>query len=984
MAIALLLGSVAVVQFVSAAARAAVLPAALPVADAYVQSDQPSVNFGTALTLNTVSGTPEARAYLKFDVSGVSGTITKATFRVFTQTSSGTGYELHAVADNTWTEASLTYANRPAVGATVGVASNFSSNTWTTVDVTSVVTAPGSYSFEMNALSSNQKTYASRESGANAPQLVVETAAPTNPPAAVAAVAGTPQSATVSTPFATSLAAKVTDSGGQPVAGVSVTFTAPASGATGTFSGGSVSASATSGVDGVATAPTFAAGATAGSYTVSATVVGVAGAATFSLIAEDSYVQADVPTTNFGTATVLKTVTTPDSRAYLKFTVAGLAGAVTKATFRVYTQTSSGSGYELHAVADNTWTQAGLTYDTRPAVGATIATAANFSANTWTSVNVTSYVTGNGTFSFEMNATSSSLKQYSSKEGANPAQLVLEVAAPVNPATKLTVSAGNNQSASVGTSFFNSLAILATDANDAPVPNTSVTFTAPGSGASGTFTGGSATVTVVTDAGGVANAPIFTANGTAGSYQVSASATGVATPATFSLTNTATATPTATIVADAYVRSDQPDTNFGTSALLTARTSPEYDSYLKFSIANVGQPPFKAKLHVWMQTTGPTAMKVYQVSDSAWTEGAITFNNKPAFGGLAFTSGATTAGTWLDLDVTGLVNGSGLVTFGITSGSTAGKDLSSREDASHAPQLVLQMPPPSNGDPVIGAVGDIACDPVDPNWNNNLGQNGFCHHKATSDVALALNPQWMLTLGDHVYNGGTASQFSASYDPTWGRLKAITRPVLGNHEFGTSGASGYFNYFGSAATPLDPSCRSNCNAWYSYDVGAWHIVALNTECDRNNGNCAAGSPQETWLRNDLQTHANPCTLVYTHHPKWSSSSFGDASHDALIQAAYDNNVDLMLVGHAHEYERFAPQDPQSQLDNARGITEILVGTGGRDFSGFSTVLPNSLVRNNNTYGILKLTLHPTSADFQFLRDPTSVGFLADSGTVTCH
>jgi hypothetical protein len=294
------------------------------------------------------------------------------------------------------------------------------------------------------------------------------------------------------------------------------------------------------------------------------------------------------------------------------------------------------------------------------------------------------------------------------------------------------------------------------------------------------------------------------------------------------------------------------------------------------------------------------------------------------------------------------------------------------------------MPPPSNGDPVIGAVGDIACDPVDPNWNNNLGQNGFCHHKATSDVALALNPQWMLTLGDHVYNGGTASQFSASYDPTWGRLKAITRPVLGNHEFGTSGASGYFNYFGSAATPLDPSCRSNCNAWYSYDVGAWHIVALNTECDRNNGNCAAGSPQETWLKNDLQTHANPCTLVYTHHPKWSSSSFGDASHDALIQAAYDNNVDLMLVGHAHEYERFAPQDPQSQLDNARGIAEILVGTGGRDFSGFSTVLPNSLVRNNNTYGILKLTLHPTSADFQFLRDPTSVGFLADSGTVACH
>ncbi|OLB75036.1 MAG: hypothetical protein AUI14_22180 [Actinobacteria bacterium 13_2_20CM_2_71_6] len=954
------LGTAAVVQLGGQGAHAAVLPPAVPVADSYVQSDQPSVNFGTALTLNNVSGTPEARAYLKFDLSGVSGTITKATFRVFTQTSSGTGYELHAVADNTWTEGGLTYANRPAVGGTVGVATNFTANTWTTIDVTSVVTAPGVYSFEMNAVSANLKKYASRESGANAPQLVVETAAVSNPPAAVA--------------------------------------TAPGSGASGTFSGGSVSATATSGINGVATAPTFAANATTGSYAVSATVVGVGGAATFSLtntaatgpttvtvpVGEDSYVQADLATTNFGTATVLKTVTSPDSRAYLKFSVAGLGGTVTKATFRVFTQTSSGTGYELHAVADNSWTEAGLIYNNRPAVGGTIGTATNFSANTWTSVDVTNYVTGNGTFSFEMNATSTSLKQYSSKEGANPAQLVIDVAGPANPATKLTVSAGNNQSASVGTSFASSLAVLATDVNDAPVPGTSVTFTAPASGASGTFAGGTATVTATTGANGVANAPIFTANGTAGSYQVSASAAGVATPATFSLTNTAVSTPTATIVADAYVRSDQPDTNFGTSPLLIARASPEYDSYLKFSIANMNQPPFKATLRVWSQTTGTTAVKAYQVTDNSWTEGGITFTNKPAFGSLAFTSGPTTANTWLDLDVTGLVNANGSVTFGFTTGSTAAKNFSSREDAGHVPQLVLQMPSQGGGDPVIGAVGDMACDPVDPNWNNNLGQNGFCHHKATSDVALALNPRWMLTMGDHVYNGGTASQFSASYDPTWGRLKAITRPALGNHEFGTSGAGGYFNYFGSAATPLDPSCRSNCGGWYSFDVGTWHIVALNTECTRNGGNCAAGSAQETWLRNDLQTHANACTLVYTHHPKWSSSSFGDNDHDALIQDMYDNNVDLMMVAHAHEYERFAPQDPQSQLDTARGITEILVGTGGRDFSGFSAILPNSLVHNNNTYGIMKLTLHPTSADFQFLRDPTSAGFLADSGTVNCH
>ena len=985
------------VELGAARAHAAVLPPVTPVADAYVQSDQPSANFGTALTLNNVSGTPEARAYLKFDLSGVTGTITKATFRVFTQTSSGSGYELHGVADTGWSETGVTYANRPAVGSTIGSAVNITANTWTMVDVTSVVTTPGVYSFEMNATSANLKQYASRESGANAPQLVVETAAPTNPPAAIAAVGGTPQSTTINTAFSTALTAKVTDAGGQPVTGASVTFTAPASGASGTFAGGAPSATATSGTDGVAKAPTFTANAATGSYSVTATVGGVASPATFNLtntaatgpttvtvtVGEDSYVQADLASTSFGTASVLKNVTSPDTRAYLKFGVT-VNGTITTATFRAYTQTSSGSGYELHRVADNTWSSSTLTYNNRPAVGTTIGTATNIVANTWTSVDVTSYVTGNGTYSMEMNATSTSVKQYSSKEGANPAQLVLTVTPPANAATTLAVSAGSNQSAAVGTSFATNLAAKATDSGGNPVAGTTVTFTAPSSGASGTFAGGSTTATATTAADGVATAPVFTANAGAGTYTVTASASGVQTPATFSLTNTAPGAPTAAIVADAYVQADQPDTNFGNSQLLIGRTSPEVDSFLKFTVANVNQQPAKATLRMWSQATGPNPVKVYQVTDNSWTEQGVTFATKPAFGGLIVTSGATTAGAWLELDVTGAITGSGTVTFGFTSGSTVGKTFSSREDAAHAPELVVQAPPPSNGDPVIAAVGDIACDPTDPNWNNNLGNNGFCHHKATSDQALALGPQWMLTLGDHQYNGGTASQFAASYDPTWGRLKAITRPALGNHEFGTSGASGYFNYFGAAATPLDPTCRSNCNAWYSFDVGSWHIVALNTECDRNNGNCAAGSAQETWLRNDLQAHPNACTLVYTHHPKWASSSFGETRIDALLQVMYDNNVDLMLTGHAHYYERFAPQNPQSQRDDARGITQIIVGTGGRDFSGFSTPLPNSLVRNNNTYGIMKLTLHPNSADFQFLRESTSIGFLADSGTVSCH
>src|SRR3954468_13757834 len=206
-AVGLVAGLVGTSALVLPPANAAVLAPIVAGEDAYVQSDQPTTNFGAATTLNNVSGTPESRAYLKFAVAGVTGTITKATVRVFAQNSSGSGYELHQVADNSWTESGLTYTNRPAVGATIGSAVNFVTNSWTSVDVTSVVTANGTYSFEINATSTSLKKYSSRESGANAPQLVLETSPPLNAPAAVTAVsASTPQSAAVNTAFGVNLA----------------------------------------------------------------------------------------------------------------------------------------------------------------------------------------------------------------------------------------------------------------------------------------------------------------------------------------------------------------------------------------------------------------------------------------------------------------------------------------------------------------------------------------------------------------------------------------------------------------------------------------------------------------------------------------------------------------------------------------------------------------------------------------------------------
>ena len=249
-------------------------------ADAYVQSDAPTTNFGTATTLNNQSGTPEARAYVKFTVSGVTGTITKATFRAFTQTSSGSGYELHSVADTTWTEGGLTYSNRPAVGALIGSAVNFTANTWTSVDVTSVVKANGTFSFEMNATSSNPKKYSSRESGANAPQLVLETSAPAGEPAAIAARPA------VARPRRSGLPTRRNCCAGHRCLG-------PARGGSerdlqrsGQWSErqlrrGRRDGHGRLGQRRVATAPQFTANNTAGSFSVSASVAGVSAPATF-------------------------------------------------------------------------------------------------------------------------------------------------------------------------------------------------------------------------------------------------------------------------------------------------------------------------------------------------------------------------------------------------------------------------------------------------------------------------------------------------------------------------------------------------------------------------------------------------------------------------------------------------------------------------------------------------------------------------------
>lgn len=293
---------------------------------------------------------------------------------------------------------------------------------------------------------------------------------------------------------------------------------------------------------------------------------------------------------------------------------------------------------------------------------------------------------------------------------------------------------------------------------------------------------------------------------------------------------------------------------------------------------------------------------------------------------------------------------------------TATNSAGSANAASSPTSPVAAAPPP--GDPIVTAAGDIAgCD--------------YSEDSQTAQLLDALGPTRVLTLGDNAYENGTAAEFTNCYHPTWGRHKAITNPTTGNHEYKTSGASGYFGYFGAAAG--DPT-----RGYYAFDLGAWRLYALNSNCEFVS--CAVGSAQERWLRADLAANTRACTLAYMHHPRFSSGDTPDRRNNPsvapLYQAFYDASGDVFLVAHNHFYERLARLGPTGAIDLQRGVRNFVVGTGGRHLYDFGTPITGSQVRNNTTHGVLELTLRSTGYAWRFV--PVGSGAFTDSGSDTCE
>ena len=424
-----------------------------------------------------------------------------------------------------------------------------------------------------------------------------------------------------------------------------------------------------------------------------------------------------------------------------------------------------------------------------------------------------------------------------------------------------------------------------------------------------------------------------------------------------------------------------PSTNYGTATTLQADgNSGELQiSYIRFTVSGVtGSDIQNIKLRVFCTTNGTTNGPAVYLANNNWLEsgtGGITWNNRPSLiSGAADNKAAFGSNSWVEYDVTSLIIGNGTYTFALVADSTDGVVFSSREGAA-PPQLVMNLeatvptatetstpdtPPTDSPTPTATESGSVVL--------VGAGDISVCSRTQDELTAQLLDniSGTVFTTGDNAYVDGTYAEYLNCYDPTWGRHKSRTKPSPGNHDYLTTGAAGYFQYF------------NNIPSYYAYDLGAWRIYALNSEI-----NVSLSSPQVAWLANDLAANPRQCVLAYWHKPRWSSgANHGDnMSMQAIWQMLYDAGAELVINGHEHQYERFAEMNA-SGAAVSQGLREIVAGTGGAVLYPFGAPKSASQVRNNTTYGVLKLTLRPNGYDWQFV--PIAGSTFTDSGSDDCR
>jgi PKD repeat protein len=707
----------------------------------------------------------------------------------------------------------------------------------------------------------------------------------------------------------------------------------------------------------------------------------------------DAQVNSGSPNANYGTLTSFRTrqgsggTSDPIYRSYLKFDVRGVTGLpVTSVTLRLFVTDQSSSSQTVHLVSDSTWTETGLRYATAPAFdpNALVTSAApNVSAYLDLSL-PTSTIGDDGFVSLTIKSSGTDSAIFASREvPANPPRLVIVTGDPSPTPTPTPVDTPTPTPIDTPTPT----------PVDTPTPTSLVPMTVEpiadahvNSTAATTNYGSIATLRTREDAN--------PANSTYRSYLLF-DVVGL-TGAIESVRLRVFVTDVSQNVQSVYAIAGTTWTEAGLTydnappivgAALANKTAPTLNAYLDFdlppsTVTGDGRYAFALKsssvdsmlVNSRETATGRPQLVINGGTPPLPVAPVGAYSADPSGGGapldVTFTDQSTnspTAWSWNFGDPdSGSANSSSLRNPSHTFASIGSFDVTltpSNAFGSGTPvtHTITVTTAPAGSDPVFVGAGDIA--------NCSRTQD-----EATAKLLDGISGT-VFTAGDNVYENGTATEFANCYGPTWGRHKARTKPVVGNHEYQTSGASGYYGYFGSAAG--DPS-----KGYYSFNVGTWHAVVLNSNC--SNVACGTTSAQTTWLRNDLAANPRTCTVAIWHHARFTSSRTSPDSKTApLWQALYDAGADLVISGHNHNYERFAPQTPAGAPDPSFGIREFVVGTGGAALAGFSGgTMANSQARNSSTYGVLKLTLHPSGYDFRFV--PIAGQSYSDSGSGSCH
>jgi acid phosphatase type 7 len=633
----------------------------------------------------------------------------------------------------------------------------------------------------------------------------------------------------------------------------------------------------------------------------------------------DAKVQESNPDTNAGTSTDLEVIKANNRNveSYLRFPVSGVTGTVQSAILRVYSTTDGTRNGPAVYATGSSWSETGITWNNRPArTSGAIDNQGKIATNTWVEYDVTSLLSGNGTYSFVLGGESNDNVIFSSRQGSNPPQLVITFASSAPTATSAS----------------------------GPTPTRTPTIAVSATAA---FT----------------RTPTATSSGGTGG--------------TFTFTS----------IADSYVESSNPSTNYGSATQIRVDASPDVRSYLRFNVQGLSGNVTSATLRLYANSAVTAGYDAHSLSDNTWVESAITYNNAPPLGGILGSSGNVNSNTWTSVNVTSYISGNGTYNLGLTTSGGTALSLASREAGANAPQLVIQTgsgtaPTPTRTPTAVNKTATASGTTQTPTRTPaatatsasgsvvlvGAGDISRCDNNGDETTAQLLDgiSGTVFTVGDNAYDSGSTSEYANCYDPTWGRSKTRTKPVPGNHEYGTSGASGYFQYF------------NNIPSYYAYNLGAWRIYALNSEID-----VSASGAQGSWLQSDLAANPKACVLAYWHRPRWSSgSTHGSASGlQAIWQILYNAGAEVVINGHEHNYERFAQMNATGATVS-QGLREFVVGTGGGSHYGFGSALSSSEVRNSSTFGVLKLTLSSTGYSWQFV--PVSGSTFTDSGSANCH